>query len=233
MTPSRARSVPLTTQRDALAVLHGRLVEEYGEPRPQDRLPVLDEIVLTILSQNTNDTNRDRAWERLRGRFPDWETVAEAPLDEVEEAISVGGLHHVKARRIRDLLRQVRTETGGFDLQHLDELETDAARSALKRYRGLGEKSINCVLLFSLGKPAFPVDTHVFRVLRRLDAHRCRDLSRANVELQEAVPAEISYPLHMNVIRHGREVCAARRPACYRCSVVDLCAYEEKDLEAR
>ncbi len=221
----RRRSVPLARQRAALAVLHRRLVEVYGQPAPKRRRPPLDELVLTILSQNTSDTNRDRAWRRLRERFPTWRQVAAAPLEQLEEALAPGGLQRVKARRIRDVLARVHAEEGDYALVSLQRAELEQARARLSSIKGLGEKSVNCVLLFSLGLPAFPVDTHVYRVLGRLGVHRARTLERANRELQEAVAAEACYALHVNLIRHGREVCHARKPACERCGIVDLCSW--------
>ncbi len=218
-------------QAAAIEILHERLVGEYGVPIPQRALPALDELVLTILSQNTTDTNRDRAWTELKQSYPDWESVAQASLRSLEEALQPGGLQRVKARRIKDLLLQIKREHGAYDLEHLRNLDLTAAREALSGYKGLGAKSINCILLFSLKKPAFPVDTHVFRMLQRIGIHATKDLTRANNELQEAVPDEISYPFHMNVIRHGREVCTARSPKCWRCCVTDLCGFDQKTVE--
>lgn len=224
----RRRSVGLRAQREAVGAVHERLVDLYGEPTPGPPLPPLDEVVITILSQNTSDTNRDRAWERLRSRFPDWQGVVEAPIEQVEEALEPGGLHRVKAARIRETLEEIRARHGDYDLSHLHDVAIDEAREELSSIRGLGAKSVNCILLFSLGRPAFPVDTHVFRVLRRVGVHRCRDLTRANEELQEAVADELSYPFHVNLIRHGREVCHARRPRCGACGIRDLCAWPDK-----
>jgi endonuclease-3 len=228
MPRKRRRSVALKAQRAAVEALHDRLVELYGEPEPGPPLPPLDEVVITILSQNTNDSNRDRAWERLRSRFPDWQSVVDAPVEEVEEALEPGGLHRVKAARIRETLAAVHDRHGGYDLSHLHEVDVAAARRELSSIKGLGAKSVNCILLFSLRKPAFPVDTHVFRVLKRVGAHRCKDLTRTNDELQEAVPDEISYAFHVNLIRHGRQVCHARRPDCAGCGLRDLCAWPDR-----
>lgn len=224
----RRRSVPLEQQREALATLDERLDELYGTPRPRRTLPPLDELVLTILSQNTTDTNRDRAWERLRARFAGWQEVVEAPVEEVEEALRPGGLHRTKARRIREVLSEVHERRGGWELDHLHEAPLEEARAELEAIKGLGAKSVNCILMFSLGKPAFPADTHVHRVLRRIGVHECKGLTRTNRELQDAVPAERMYALHVNLIRHGRRVCHARRPECWRCGIEDLCGYPDK-----
>lgn len=228
MAPASRRRPSPGAQRAALGALHDRLVELYGVPEPWPAAPPLDEVVITILSQNTTDTNRDRAWERLRGRFADWEAVVEAPLQEVEAALEPGGLQRVKARRIRETLELVKERHGTYDLTHLTQVSPQEARRQLQSIKGLGAKSVNCILLFSLGIPAFPVDTHVFRVLARIGVHRCRDLTRANHQLQEAIAPEAAFPLHVNLIRHGREVCHARRPDCAACGVADLCAWPDK-----
>jgi len=224
----RRRSVGRRRQRDALAALHDRLVELYGTPRRQRPLDPVDELVLTILSQNTSDTNRNHAWERLKSRFPDWADVEAAPRADLEEALRPGGLQRVKAERIRATLARVREQRGGYDLGHLAEMDVEEARAELSAIKGIGAKSANCILLFSLGRPAFPVDTHVYRVLHRIGVHKTRDLAVANLELQDAVPAGTHFVLHMNVIRHGREVCHARRPHCHSCALSDLCGYRDK-----
>ena len=234
-----SRKRPVTTtggddaseRREALLLLHERLQQQYGIPEQESYQAPLDEVVFTILSQNTTDTNRDRAWASLWKRFSSWEEVAAARVTEIAKAIEVGGLHRVKAQRIKQLLRQVKKERGGFELDYLEELEIEAARAELSRYKGVGAKSVNCILLFSLGLPAFPVDTHVHRILRRLGIVETRDLGRANREIQADVPDEIAYPLHMNVIRYGRGVCHAQRPKCWACVIEDLCSYENKNFE--
>ena len=220
------------TRRQAVLLLHDRLLGEYGGPTSKSRMDPLDEVVFTILSQNTTDTNRDRAWAGMWREFDSWKSVAAAPVSRISKSIEVGGLHRMKAQRIKDLLAQVRKERGCYEMDYLRDMDMQAARRELGRFKGLGAKSINCVLLFSLGQPAFPVDTHVHRILRRLGLAETRDLSRANREIQADVPDEIAYPLHMNMIRHGREVCSAQRPECWRCCIEDLCGFEEKRLES-
>ncbi|NKB88005.1 MAG: hypothetical protein GKS06_07280 [Acidobacteria bacterium] len=226
----RRRSVARYRQLEALATLHDRLTEAYGRPRRKRRFGPVEELVLTILSQNTSDTNRDRAWESLRSRFPDWESVEAAPLADVEEALRPGGLHRVKAKRIRETLARIRKQYGGYDLGHLADLDVEHARKELMSIKGIGAKSANCILLFSMRRDAFPVDTHVYRVLRRIGVHRTRDMAAANMELRDAIPEGVHFRLHMNVIRHGREVCHARRPDCPACAVSDLCGYRDKTV---
>ncbi len=225
------RSEVAGTRREALQLIHERLAERYGTPEQKPCRRPLEEVVFTILSQNTTDTNRDRAWAELWDRFDGWEGIAHARLSSISAAIEVGGLHRIKATRIRELLRQVQRERGSFDLDHLHELDMETARAELGRFKGLGAKSINCVLLFCLGLPAFPVDTHVHRVLCRLGVLETRDLARANHLVQADVPDGLAYPLHMNLIRHGRQVCKAQRPHCWDCPIEDLCGFQEKRFE--
>ena len=215
-------------QQAALETLNGRLLEEFGHPERWERMPVVDELVVTILSQNTTDTNRDRAWARLRTRFTDWADVEAAPIEEVEEALRPGGLHRVKAKRIREILARIREQFGGYDLEHLGDEEVAVARAELLSIKGVGDKSANCILLFSLHQDAFPVDTHVYRVLKRMGVHKTRDLGAANRELQDAIPDGAHFDLHVNLIRLGREVCHSRRPHCWRCPVADACGYRQK-----
>ncbi len=217
--------------REALLVLQDRLRDKYGTPRQESFQPPLDEVVFTILSQNTTDTNRDRAWASLWRRFDNWEEIARARVTTIAKAIEIGGLHRTKAQRIKQLLRQLHKQRGDYEFDYLGELGIEEARAELAGYKGVGAKSINCILLFSLRLPAFPVDTHVHRILQRLGIVETRDLGRANRDIQQHVPDEIMYPLHMNVIRYGREVCHARRPKCWACCIEDLCSYDNKNFD--
>jgi endonuclease-3 len=227
---SQPRTAAESNESRAIEFVCDRLHERYGTPRPKGRRAPLDELVFTILSQNTTDTNRDRAWASLWQHFDTWEEVATARVDKIAKAIKIGGLHKVKARRIKDILWKIKKERGDFDLDYLEAVDMAAARAELQKYKGVGAKSINCILLFSLDLPAFPVDTHVHRLLRRLGIVETGDLSKANRDIQEHVRDEIAYPLHMNMIRYGREVCHAQRPKCWDCCIEDLCVYENKKL---
>jgi len=209
----------------ALAI-HHRLVELYGDHPARPHLDPLEELVSTILSQNTNDLNRDRAFERLRRRFPNWEAVRDAPVEAVEEAIRPAGLSRIKAPRIQAALRRISTERGVLSLDFLAELPLQEARSWLTAMEGIGPKTAAIVLLFAFGRPAFPVDTHIHRVSKRLglippNASR----ERAHLLLEQLLPPEVYYTAHLNLIRHGRETCHPRRPACAHCPLLDLCPY--------
>lgn len=201
-----------------------RLRRTYGAPPPPRRLPPLDELVLTILSQNTNDTNRDRAYADLRARLPAWDDVADAPLPVIERAIRSGGLAPTKAPRIRAVLRALRDRGIALDDQALRRIRHDRLFDLLVGLPGVGPKTAACVLLFSLDRPYFPVDTHVHRVALRLGLVPPRSTAvQTQAQLQAALaPAEM-YEVHMNLIRHGRHVCVALRPICSQCVLNDLC----------
>ncbi len=210
-------------RRRLLAILR-RLERAYGEPPPPRRLPALDELVLTVLSQNTNDTNRDRAYADLRARFATWDEVADAPLPAIARAIRRGGLGPTKSVRIREILRDLRDRGMSLDERMFARMRSPALWDLLVGLRGVGPKTAACVLLFSLGRPYFPVDPHVHRVARRLGlVPDAADAARAQELLQDAVPKEHMYELHMLLIRHGRDTCIARRPFCSRCPLADLC----------
>ena len=212
-------------QAQALQV-HERLVDVYGEPRWRAHLDPISELVSTILSQNTNDVNRDRAFGRLRERFPTWEAVRQADEDAVKEAIAVAGLANHKGPAILRALNYVYAERGDLSLEFLRDLPVEEAKAWLTAIKGVGPKTAAIVLLFSLGMPAFPVDTHVHRVTGRLGLIGPRvTREQAHTILEEILPHELYYPFHLNVIRHGRQVCAARAPRCEDCALSDLCAY--------
>jgi endonuclease III len=211
--------------RRRLRAIGRRLVRAYGAPPAPRHLPPIDELVLTILSQNTSDTNRDRAYADLRRAYPLWRDVAAATSGGIARAIRRGGLSLTKAPRIRAALRSI--QRTGLDLDDpgaLAGLPDAELWELLVGLPGVGPKTAACVLLFSLDRPHFPVDTHVHRVAVRLGlvAERASAVA-AQASLQEAVPPEDVYRLHMGLIRHGREVCVARRPFCSQCVLLDLC----------
>ena len=201
-----------------------RLRGAYGAPPAPRRLPPLDELVLTILSQNTNDTNRDRAYADLRQTLPSWEDVAVAPIPVIERAIRSGGLAPTKAPRIRAVLRAIREQGIALDDRALRRIRHDRLFAMLIGLPGVGPKTAACVLLFSLNKAYFPVDTHVHRVAIRLGLVPARASAvQTQQVLQDAIAAGDMYEIHMNLIRHGRHVCVALRPICSQCPLNDLC----------
>jgi len=210
-------------RRRLVAILR-RLRRAYGDPPGPRRLAPLDELVLTVLSQNTNDVNRDRAYADLRAKFPTWDDVADAPLPAIARAIRKGGLGPTKSVRLREILRSLRDRGMPLDDRAFARMRSQALWDLLVGLKGVGPKTAACVLLFSLGRPYFPVDTHVHRVTRRLGlVPENADAVRAQALIQEAVPPKDVYDLHMLLIRHGREICFARRPLCSRCPLTDIC----------
>jgi endonuclease-3 len=196
----------------------------YGPIEHTPHGDAVAELVLTILSQNTADTNSGRAFTRLMRRYPSWAAVAAAPLDELVETIEAGGLARQKAPRIQAALRAVQERSGDFDLEFLRSLPLDEARAWLRSLPGVGPKTAACVLLFALGLPALPVDTHVERVAKRLGlVDSKRTAEQAHDDLAALVEPESYYRFHMLLIKHGRRICTARRPDCGRCPLAPWC----------
>jgi endonuclease-3 len=189
-------------------------------------LPPLDELVTTILTQNTNDRNRDRAYQQLRARFPTWEAVRDAEPQAVIDAIRTAGLANQKGPRLQQALRSISAERGDLSLDFLRSLPREAARAWLLRFKGVGPKTASIVLQFSLGVPAFPVDTHIYRVSGRLGLRPVKATREATHRiLADLLPPQAYYAAHLNLIRHGREVCHARRPECGGCVLRRMCVY--------
>jgi endonuclease-3 len=206
--------------------VHERLLAFYGEPRWRNPLPPADELVSTILSQNTNDVNRDRAFHALRSRFPTWEQVRDAGEKDVIEAIRPAGLANQKGPRIQNVLREITEQRGALELDFLADLPVQESKEWLMGFKGVGPKTAAIVLLFSLGKPAFPVDTHIYRITGRLGLRPAQmTADQAHGHLEQLFPPKAYYAAHLNLIRLGREVCHARRPDCPSCPLTDLCDY--------
>jgi len=206
--------------------IHKRLLEFYGEPVWRNPLPALDELVSTILSQNTNDVNRDRAFNALRAKFPTWEAVRDARPKEVIEAIRHAGLANQKGPRIQQVLKAITKERGGLDLSFLEDLSVEGARAWLTKFKGVGPKTAAIVLCFSLNKPAFPVDTHVYRVTGRIGLRPEKmTVEQAHPHLEGLFSPETYHAAHLNLIRLGREICTARKANCGKCPIKKLCDY--------
>lgn len=215
--------------QDKALTVHKTLLAFYGEPIWRNPLPPVDELISTILSQNTNDINRDKAFNALRARFASWEAVRDALAAEVVDSIRVAGLANQKGPRIQQVLRQITSERGRLDLSFLNDLPLEEARAWLTKFNGVGPKTAAIVLCFSLGRPAFPVDTHVYRVTGRLGL-RPENISveAAHPYLENIFPAETYYAAHLNLIRLGRQVCHARKPACQTCPLLNLCEFGQE-----
>lgn len=205
--------------------MHRRLERSYGLAEKL-RLDPLDELMLTILSQSTSDTNRDRAYETLRRRFPDWDAVRKAPRAEVEDAIRSAGLWKQKAKVLQETLDALQEQRGALDLTYLESLSDEQVIEHLTSFRGVGVKTAACVLCFSMGRPYMPVDTHVHRLARRLGLVPPRasaEQAHGVLNRDSTVPPELRFSFHIQLIRHGRAICKAGRPACTECVLRDLC----------
>lgn len=206
------------------ATIMERLEPIYGRPEARPHQDPLAELILTILSQNTADTNSGRAFTQLLRRYPSWGAIADAPPDEVIETIRLGGLAQQKAPRIQAVLRAVEARSPEMDLSFLAEVPLEEARTWLRSLPGVGPKTAACVLLFALGLPAMPVDTHVERVAKRLGLIPAKmTADRAHEALEAMVEPEDYYRFHMLLIKHGRRICIARKPACERCPLAPDC----------
>jgi endonuclease III len=202
--------------------IRDRLRELYGRPTQQPHRRPVEELVRTILSQNTNDTNRDVAFARLRELFPTWEAVRDAPLEEVEEAIRPGGLAPQKAPRIQEALREL---DDNLDLCWLERAPREQALEFLTSLPGVGRKTAACVLIFAFGRPEIPVDTHVYRVGGRLGLFPPKaSFERAHDEMRAVTDPSDAYELHINLIEHGRRVCRPQ-PRCEECALRRMCPY--------
>jgi endonuclease-3 len=209
--------------------VHQKILKAFGEPTWRNPLPPISELVSTILSQNTNDLNRDRAFRSLRDAFPSWEAVRDARRSAVIAAIRVAGLANQKGPRIQGVLREITRERGDLDLDFLKHLPIEEARGWLTNFKGVGPKTAAIVLLFSLGRPAFPVDTHIYRVTGRIGLRPANmNVERAHPHLESLFPPGTYYAAHLNLIRLGREICHPRRPDCPHCPVRALCDFKPK-----
>ena len=201
-----------------------RLRKRFGPLDPPLVRDPLEELVLTVLSQNTSDVNRDRAFSALRERYPTWRDVASARVSGIAAAINPGGLSNVKAPRLKAILREIQEREGSLDLSWMRAAYDQAVTEYLSSLTGVGPKTVACVLAFSLGRPALPVDTHVHRVAGRLGFYPPKtSAAAAHGILASAVPAPIRVELHVGLIRLGRELCRPGRPLCEECPLNDLC----------
>ena len=211
--------------------IHERLLAHFGMPDWHDPLPAIDELVCTILSQNTNDRNRDVAFRALTHHFNNWEAVRDAPLDEVIEAIRPAGLANQKEANIQQVLRQIEAEKGSLDLSFLKTMPAAEARAWLMHFKGVGPKTASIVMVFSLGIPAFPVDTHIYRVSGRLGLRPAQmSVEETHTRLATLFDPQTYGPAHLSLITLGRNICQARKPLCGQCPLTDLCDYDQKGL---
>ncbi|MDT4968632.1 MAG: endonuclease [Acidobacteriota bacterium] len=202
------------------------LERTYGVPVNKRSSDPLDMLIAVILSQATSDTNSDRTFAALKKRFPTWESLLRARISTIVSTIRSGGLANQKAVVIREVLQQIKEEHGTLDLGFLHDVSPEQAVDYLSQFRGIGPKTIACTLLFACRKEVFPLDTHIFRVLRRIGIvpQKCTD-RHAHEIMNGIVPKGKFYSFHVNLIRHGRKLCRPREPLCERCPIVEYCDY--------
>lgn len=222
-------NAPIEDLAEWAEAIYRRLLEAYGEPTWRPYYAPVDELVLTFLSQNTSDLNSGRAFAALKARYVDWQAVVDAPVEEVVETIRSGGLAYQKAPKIQKALRRIKAERGEFNIDFLADLPVEEAMRWLRSFDGIGHKTASIVMLFCFGREAFPVDTHVGRVTRRLGLAGPKENEEKIKALWERLtPPAWYYALHLNLIRHGRQVCHAGRPECGACVLIDVCRYADK-----
>ncbi len=204
-------------------IVYRRLIDHWGMP-DWNTLPAVDELVNTIISQNTNDRNRDVAFAKLKDRFPDWDSVRDAPTEDVIECIRNAGLANQKAPRIQKVLKAISAAAPDYDLSFLKEKSPEEARAWLTSFEGVGMKTASIVMVFSLGMPAFPVDTHIYRVSGRLGLRPDKmDVDHVHLLMLDLFSPEVYGPAHISLILLGRRLCDARKPKCGECFLSDLC----------
>lgn len=211
--------------------LHQRLADAYGMPPVKSGRDPMETLMNTILSQNTSDVNRDKAYRRLKNRFPTWEEVKAAPVEAIAEAIRPGGLANQKSRRMQNVLRWLQREFGSLNLEWICERDPGEMIDLFIGVKGIGVKTIAIVLCFACGQDVFPVDTHVHRVSKRLGLVPDNSTAEKTFRLlNPSVPAGLSQSLHLNMIRHGRQTCKARKPFCEECVLLEKCDYGPRFL---
>lgn len=213
-------------RKSKYAPVKAALTAVYGELNWSRNLDGMDELISCILSQSTTDTNRDRAFDRLKARFPTWEAVRFAAIDDLIEAIKPAGLANQKAPRIQDALGVIFEKVGDYSIDFLNELSIEEAKNWLVSLKGVGPKTAAIVLCFAYGRAAFPVDTHIFRVSKRIGfLPEKMSANDAHPVMEAMAPAEDYYQFHIQLIQHGRDTCHARKPACERCPIRAYCDY--------
>lgn len=208
--------VPTRTKRDAEGAVH-------FQP------DLLDELIGTILSQNTTDKNSSRAFASLKTSFPTWESVLSAPTRKLTSSIKIGGLANIKAKRIKTILAELQQKNGRLSLAHLRDMNTNEAMTYLQSFKGVGFKTAACVLMFGLNRDLCPVDTHIHRILNRLGLLSTKHADETFLQLQSLIPNGKSYSLHINLIRHGKAICKAQTPNCLQCTLAESCAFARQN----
>jgi endonuclease III len=225
LSPETAAEFPDEEERrQQLKHVAAHLEAAYGVPLNSHALDPLDELILTVLSQSTTNVNSRRAFESLKRKYPDWEAARLARTASIAAAIKSGGLANVKSVVIKNVLNEIKARVGSLDLSFLHAAPVTDAMHFLTSLKGVGPKTARCVLLFACRRPVFPMDTHIFRILRRLALLPARGGDeQAHAHVEPLIPDSKHYSLHVNLIRHGRQVCRPRLPACARCCLIEYC----------
>ncbi len=221
---SDASSAELDEKRSLLKFITQNLEATYGSPPNDSHDDPLDELIATILSQSTSNINSHRAFASLKMRFSDWESVRKARLTSIATAIKSGGLANVKSVVIKNLLNEILARRGSLDLSFLKTAPIIEARSFLLSLKGVGPKTAACVLLFSCKRPVFPMDTHIFRILRRIGLLPAKiNDEHAHRMIEPLIPTNKHYSLHVNLITLGRRICHPQNPKCEQCPLIEYC----------
>lgn len=214
-------------RRNKIQKIYHVITKFFKIEKPRKVNP-LDILIATILSQNTNDLNSHRAFKNLKEKFPTFESILTAEVKEIEESIKIGGLASQKAKRIRNLLAELKKKTGTFDISFLKDMSIEDAMKFLTSFEGVGLKTASCVLLFGFNKSIFPVDTHIHRILNRVGVVKTKTPDQTFLAVQKLIPAGYAYQLHVGLIKFGRMVCRARDPLCGVCPIYEICDFNEK-----
>jgi len=215
-----------------IKIISGSLSQCYGHPRWSRSRPLLDVLIETVLSQNTSDINSHRAFLTLREKYPKWDLLPDADISDIAKAIRSGGLANIKSRVIKDLVTAIAIKRGNAKLEFLRKLPREEAYQFLLGIKGVGPKTAACTLLFGAGIPIYPVDTHIYRVSLRLGWVRGKEaIAGFQERFRKLVPEELVYPLHLNMIEHGRNICHPRNPECPKCCLFKACNWKEKNYE--
>jgi endonuclease-3 len=216
----------LTEAHEKIPYVLQNLKAVYGIPELEKNLDPLDCLIETILSQSTTNVNSDRAFANLKQRFPTWEEAQRARVTSIEAAIRCGGLARQKSVIIKRILNEIKEKKGSLDLSFLRTVPIAEAKEFLSSFKGVGPKTVACVLLFSCHRPVFPIDTHIFRIARRLQLIPEKGSDQeAHALMEQIIPTERFYEGHVNLIRHGRKICRPTNPLCETCVIVDYCQY--------
>ena len=217
--------------KSKLTKVISRLDEHFGKPFDHTKKPpeILDVLIATKLSQNTTDKSSFKAYTNLKKKFGTWDNVAKASEKDIKDCIKVCGLANTKARNIKLMLQQMKKKYGTLELSFLQEYDNEKVYEEFLQYDGIGVKTISCVLIFAMGRDAFPVDTHVHRVLNRLGLVNTNSPVKTFEEIKDKIPEGKKYELHSNLIKFGRNFCRSNNPLCSKCFLYSLCKYEFKN----